>query len=147
MISILIADDHAGLRTALRMVLELEADFRVVGEATDSSTAMEMALDSVPDILVADVGMPGPDSIELAANLRHQIPLTDLILLGHDEDPKIISGTLKAGAKAYVNKEWINEGLVSVIRDVADCRSPMPVDSLFDQSLRLRPLAAPSMPA
>jgi DNA-binding NarL/FixJ family response regulator len=143
MIRILIADDHAGLRTALRMVLELEADFHIVGEAADGDAALNLALASVPDIIVADMGMPGPSSIELVANLRSRLPFTHVVMVGHDEDALLITGSFRAGAKAYVNKEWINEGLATTIRDAADCRRPIPMDGLFDQSLRSAQLPAP----
>ncbi len=71
-IAIILADDHGLLRAGLRNLLNAEADLRVVGEAADGDMALHLVLERKPDVLLADLCMPGPGGIEIARALRAQ---------------------------------------------------------------------------
>jgi len=104
-IRVLIVDDHAVLRQALRYLLEAQAGVVVVGDAENGRDAVEMAEQLQPDVVLMDAVMPGLNGIEATRQIRRRLPKTKvLILTGYMEDEQI-SGALKAGASGYVVKK------------------------------------------
>jgi two-component system response regulator NreC len=81
MLRILIADDHRLLRAGLRSLLRDEPDLEVVGEAADGDETLVQSARLRPDIVLADISMPGPSGIEVARQLRHTQPSTRVLIL------------------------------------------------------------------
>lgn len=119
MIRILLVDDQAMVRSGLRMILEAERDFEVVGEADDGSSAIEEVRRRRPDVVVMDVQMPGTDGI---AATRRIVELPEhprvLILTTFDIDEYVFEG-LRAGASGFLLKNAPSTELVSAVRVVA----------------------------
>ena len=103
-IRIVIADDQVLVRRGLSMLLDLEPDMTVVGEAANGRQALELALRLQPDVLLADVTMPTPDGIELACQLRIVLPHTKTVILSMHEDTATVRAAFAAGALGYVIK-------------------------------------------
>jgi DNA-binding NarL/FixJ family response regulator len=118
-IRVLIADDHALVRTGLRMILEDEPGIEVVGEAGDGATALELALALQPTIVLADVSMPPPDGIELTRLLCRDAQEVKTIIVTMHEDGAVQADALAAGAAGYVIKRAGPIALVEAIRAVA----------------------------
>ena len=97
-INILIADDHALLRQGIKNMLELEADFKVVGEAPDGEEALKLAAELCPDIILLDVNMPKLSGIEVTKTLVSNNTISKIIILTiHDDDTYVLE-LIKAGA-------------------------------------------------
>jgi two-component system response regulator NreC len=119
-ITIVLADDHAVVRSGLRMVLEREDDFEVVSEAADADSALRTVLGHKPAILVLDLNMPGePTSLEAIPRVPQVSPNTRVVVLTMQEDPEFARRALRAGAAGYVLKEAADDELVDAIRRVA----------------------------
>jgi len=119
-ITIVLADDHAVVRSGLRMVLEREEDFEVVSEAADADSALRTVLGHKPAILVLDLNMPGePTSLEAIPRVPDVSPNTRVVVLTMQEDPEFARRALRAGAAGYVLKEAADDELVDAIRRVA----------------------------
>lgn len=118
-IQILIADDHGVVRAGLRALLNAEADLEVVGEAATGEAAVRLAVRLPPDVVLADIGMPGMDGIEVARTLAEQAPKIRVLLLTVHEDAALLREALKAGAAGYVIKRAVESELINAIRAAA----------------------------
>ena len=118
-IRILLADDHAVMRTGLRLVLERQPDFEVVGEASDGREAVAMVQKYSPDILVTDIGMPNLNGIEAARQVAAASPQVSVVVLSMHSDEAYVLRALKAGARAYLLKESAESDLIAAIRAVS----------------------------
>jgi two-component system response regulator NreC len=104
-IRLLIVDDHAVLRQALRYLLESQPSVKVIGDAENGRDAVEMAERLQPDVVLMDAVMPGLNGIEATRQIRRRLPKTKVLMLtGYMEDEQI-AGALKAGASGYVVKK------------------------------------------
>jgi two-component system, NarL family, response regulator YdfI len=119
-IRVVVADDHPVVREGLRMMLEEMAEgFEVVGEARDGETAVRVAGESQPDVVLMDLRMPGMGGLEAIQQIRQRWPQTAvLILTTYDEDDLMIRG-LQAGAAGYLLKDCSSETVLKAIRTVA----------------------------
>jgi two-component system, NarL family, response regulator NreC len=106
------------MRTGLRLVLERQSDFQVVGEASDGREAVAMTQKFTPDVLVMDIGMPNLNGIEAARQVAAQSPQTAVVILSMHSDESYVLRALKAGAKAYLLKESAESDLINAIRAV-----------------------------
>lgn len=123
MIRILLADDHAVVRKGLRLVLEEQADFEIVGEAGDGREAVALAADLDPDVAVLDITMPNLNGIEAARQIKAKRPQTSIVVLSMHSDESFVLRALKAGARGYVLKDAREAELVSAIRLVQEGKS------------------------
>lgn len=115
---ILLADDHGIFRQGVKALLEREG-FRVDGEAADGHTAIQMAAQLTPDVVVVDLAMPLLNGLDAAREIIRVSPRTRTILLTmHAEDP-YVARALQAGIRGYVLKSQAAEDLVQAIREVA----------------------------
>lgn len=113
---ILLADDHALVRSGLRMVLNLEADLEVVAEAGDGLRAVELALAEPFDLAILDVSMPGLTGPQAARQLRDHRPELRVLLLSMHDGEQHLREALAAGASGYVLKSAADRDLVQACR-------------------------------
>jgi two-component system, NarL family, response regulator NreC len=118
-IQILLAEDHAIMRTGLRLVLERQADFRVIGEASDGREALAQAQKERPHVVVMDIGMPNLNGIEATRQICATTPDCAVVILSMHSDEGYVLRALKAGAKGYLLKESAENDLIAAIRAVA----------------------------
>ncbi|HEY1689960.1 MAG TPA: response regulator transcription factor [Solirubrobacteraceae bacterium] len=115
-ITIVLADDHAVVRSGLRLLLDGEADFEVVAEAGDLESAQRYVRGHRPTVLVLDLNMPGGSSLEAIPTIREQTPCTQIVVLTMQQEPGFARRALGAGALAYVLKEAADDELVEAVR-------------------------------
>jgi DNA-binding NarL/FixJ family response regulator len=122
-IKVLIVDDHAVVRSGLRLLLEAEDDMAVVGEAGTAREAVFELRSSQPDVVLMDVAMPGGSGIDVIPQLLHEAPETKILMLSMQDDPSYVRQAFEAGASGYVLKEAADAEVVAAVRDVAAGRS------------------------
>lgn len=119
MIRLIIADDHAILRSGLKRIFALVTDMEVVGEAENGSEVLSQVQQVEVDLLLLDLNMPGIDGVELIQRVRaHRKGLPILILSMHNE-PQVATRALHAGADGYITKDCETDVLLLAIRKVA----------------------------
>lgn len=117
-IRVLIVDDHVLYRRGLDMVLGLEPDIQVVGEAGDGLEAVEVLERTRPDVVVMDVRMPRCNGIESAAAMRARAPQTRILMLTTSDDERDLYGSIRAGVNGYLLKDVPPDEVVAGIRAV-----------------------------
>lgn len=117
-ISVLVADDHAVFRRGLNMVLDGEPDIVVVAEADDGESAVRMAGETAPDVILMDVRMPKLSGIDAAAQIRDMAPNTRILMLTVSDEEGDLFEALKAGAAGYLLKEIPTDEIADAIRQV-----------------------------
>ncbi|MHB8243697.1 MAG: response regulator [Solirubrobacteraceae bacterium] len=122
-IRIVLADDHAVVRSGLRMLLDSESEFEVVAEASDVESATRYVRGHHPNVLVLDLNMPGGSSLEAIPVLRREFPDTQVVVLTMQQEPAFAREALGAGALGYVLKEAADEELVEAVRLAASGQS------------------------
>src|SRR5271168_2525114 len=118
-IRIVIADDHAVVRSGLRLLLDGEEDFEVVAEAADVDSAARYVRGHHPRVLVLDLNMPGGSSLDAIPGIRAESPDTQIVVLTMQQEPAFAREALSAGALGYVLKEAADEELVEAVRRAA----------------------------
>ena len=124
MISVLVVDDQPATRSGLRMLLSLQPDLALIGEAADGTEAVAQAVEASPDVVVMDVAMPGLDGIDATAALRARLPRSAVVILTLYDDPPIRARARAAGAAAVVGKHEGGGPLLAAIRFAAGARPP-----------------------
>jgi two-component system response regulator NreC len=119
-IRIVLADDHAVVRSGLRLLLDAEGDFEVVAEAGDVDSAQRYVRGHHPTVLVLDLNMPGGSSLDAIPVIREQSPETQIVVLTMQEEPAFARHALGAGAIGYVLKEAADDELVEAVRRAAN---------------------------
>ena len=119
LIRILIVDDHAVVRSGLRLLLEKEKDIDVVGEAGTVSEAVLESRAAQPNVVLMDVVMPGQTGIEGIPLVLKEAPEAKVLLLSMQDDPQYVRQAFGAGASGYVLKEAADTELVAALREVA----------------------------
>jgi two-component system response regulator NreC len=119
MTNIVIVDDHAVVRQSLQKLIELESDFKVVGEAGDGLEAIHIVEQLQPDIVVIDLMLVGMNGIEVTRQVTKHSPKTAVVILSMYGNDGYVYEALRAGAKAYVLKESTSDQLVKAIREAA----------------------------
>jgi DNA-binding NarL/FixJ family response regulator len=123
LIRIILADDHAVMRRGLRLVLEQQADFEVVGEASDGRGAVSLAESTKPDIALLDITMPNLNGIEAARQISEKQAGVSVIVLSMHADESFVLRSLKAGARGYLLKESAEADLINAVRLVSEGKS------------------------
>jgi DNA-binding NarL/FixJ family response regulator len=119
MITIGLADDHVVVRQGLRLLLETDPEFTVVGEAANGTDALALAKRLKPQVLVLDLMMPSPDGLEVTRRMAHQKLATRVIILTMYGDDAFVMDALKGGAAGFVVKESCATELFQAVREVA----------------------------
>ena len=122
-VRILLADDHNILRDGMRLLLERQPGFAVVGEAGDGREIVELAREHHPDVIVMDIAMPNMNGIEATRRIVEKQPETGVVILSMHYDESYVLRSLKAGARAYLLKDALKSELIAAIRAVAEGRS------------------------
>jgi len=117
-IRVLICDDHAVFRRGLCLVLEMEDDITVVGEAADGEEAALLAEQLAPDLMLMDVRMPRVSGIEATRRLADSMPATRIVMLTVSDEEDDLYEAVKAGASGYLLKEISIEEVADAVRSV-----------------------------
>ncbi|NIP27193.1 MAG: response regulator transcription factor [Phycisphaerae bacterium] len=118
-IRLLLADDHTIFRAGVRMLLDLEPDIEVVGEALEGSQAVDLTAKLRPDVVLMDIAMPLMDGLEATRHIKAECPNTHVLVLTMHRSDEYLFEMLKAGASGYVIKGAETEELINAIRVVA----------------------------
>jgi len=118
-IRILLVDDQRLMREGLRILLEMEPDLEIAGEAEDGQAALEAYADLQPDVVLMDVRMPGMDGVEATWRLRERWPEAHVIILTTFDDDEYVFEGLRAGAQGYLLKDVSGHDLAEAVRTVA----------------------------
>ncbi|GAA3829244.1 response regulator transcription factor [Sphaerisporangium flaviroseum] len=117
-ISVAIVDDHALFREGLREILEAVHDIAIVGEAGDSSAALELVAETRPDVVLLDVEIPGDEVTETVTRFRSISPETQIIILSMYDGPQLLTRLLAAGICGYLLKSVHRHELIAAVRSV-----------------------------
>ncbi|GMB00294.1 response regulator transcription factor [Pelosinus sp. IPA-1] len=139
-IRVLIADDHAVVRSGLAMLINSQQDMEVVGEAADGREAVELGLKLLPQVALMDLSMPpGENGLIATARLKELLPQTRVLILTMHDDEEYLFQSLKAGAMGYILKNAPQFDLIQAIRTVNQGESylyPSAAKSLIEGFLR-----------
>ena len=118
-IRILLVDDHAVVRSGLKMLLENEKDVEIIGEASSAREAIESAIDLKPNVILMDIGLPDLSGIDATREIKKRAPDSSIVALTIHEDEEYFFKMLEAGATGYVPKRAAPEELLTAIRAAA----------------------------
>ncbi len=122
MTRILIADDHAVVRTGVRRIIEDQPGWSVVAEATNGKDAIAQAITTKPDVAILDYRLPLIDGIEATRQIRRRVPNVEVLIFTVDDNETLLRDLLEAGARGYVLKSDAGQHLISAIQALADHR-------------------------
>jgi two-component system, NarL family, response regulator NreC len=117
--TIVLADDHTVVRSALRLLLDAEPGFEVVAEAGDAEAAIRYVRGHKPTVLILDLNMPGRSSFDALPDLQEASPATEIVVLTMQNEPAFARRALQAGVRGYVLKEAADSELVQAVRSAA----------------------------
>jgi len=117
-IRVLLVDDHGIVREGLRVMLSLNQDIQVVGEAADGREAINQTRSCAPNVVVMDIAMPGMDGLQATKCLARDFPEVQVLVLSQHDNERYILPVLQAGASGYVLKRSVGAELVEAIRTV-----------------------------
>ena len=119
MIDVLLVDDQNLIRQGIRVLLEIEPDIRVVGQAADGREAIRQVQTLHPQVVLMDVRMPGMDGVAATRELAGRFPEVGVIILTTFEDDETVFDGLRAGARGYLLKDVSSEEMAEAVRKVA----------------------------
>jgi DNA-binding NarL/FixJ family response regulator len=120
MISVLIVDDHPVVRRGLRVLLEVQDDIEVAGEAGDAGTALALAAEHAPDVILLDLKLPGMDGLAVLGELKARDSAARVLVLTSATEPAAASLAVRSGAAGVLYKDVDPDALVRAIRSVHD---------------------------
>lgn len=116
---IVVADDHPVVRSGIKLLLETQANYKVVGEAGTAEDAYRAMLRESPDVLLLDLQMPGERPLDLIPKIVERFPDTAILVLTMQDDPAYVEESLNAGAHGYLLKEAADVDLINALKAVA----------------------------
>ena len=119
MISVLLVDDHAVVRTGFRLLLQAQTDISVIGEAESGEVACQRYLELAPDVIVMDLAMPGMGGLEALRRIRAHHPQARVLALSAHDDPMHARRALREGALGFLSKRSAPEALIEAVTTVA----------------------------
>jgi two-component system response regulator NreC len=117
-IRVMIADDHAILRSGLKMLINVQEDMEVVSEAADGEQAIRAICETKPDVALMDLTMPPAGGLGAIQSIIRDFPNTRVLVLTMHDDPAYLRSVFAAGASGYVLKRSVDEELLAAIRAV-----------------------------
>lgn len=135
MIKVFLADDHSIVRAGLRRIVEGSGDMVVVSEAADGKQAIKEVHDTLPDVAVIDISMPGIDGLEVVNQIHTSYPQLPILVLTMYEEEQYVVRAIAAGATGYVTKRSAPEELVTAIRKLHTGKRYL-TDSAIDSLVR-----------
>ena len=121
-IAVLLAEDHAIVRQGLRLLVEVDGDIEIVGEAKTGREAVQMTRDLHPEIVVMDIAMPLLNGLEATRQILKAFPVTKVLILSAYSDPEYVEQVVKAGALGYLVKQSSGDVLAKAIRELHNGR-------------------------
>ena len=118
-VSVLIADDQRLFAEALEAILSTDGRIHVVGRAADGQSAVDLARETQPDVVLMDIAMPVMDGIEATRAIRDELPATQVVVLTGSAATHDVARARSAGASGYVTKDQIAGDLLRAILDAA----------------------------
>jgi two-component system response regulator NreC len=119
-IRLLLVDDHAVVRSGLKMLLENERDVEIIGEASSAAEAIEGAVRLKPNVILMDIGLPDLSGIDATREIKKRVPDVAIVALTIHEDEEYFFKMLESGASGYVPKRAAPEELITAIRAAAN---------------------------
>ena len=116
---IVVADDHHLVLAGLKALLRDDPSIEVIAEAADGQSALRLAIELQPDVIVLDLSMPGMNGVRAAESLRVQVPRCHILILSVHEDRAYLHQLFEIGVSGYVLKRSAPEELIAAIRAVA----------------------------
>lgn len=141
LIRVALADDHAMVRAGLRRLIEGEAGFDVVGEASDGASALKLLADQACNVFIMDLSMPPPNGPDLIGRVRAQWPTMSILVVSMHNSPRLARAALDAGALGFVTKDNDPEVLLWALQRVAAG------ERFIDPRIRNAVLAEQGLPA
>jgi len=123
MIKVIVCDDQAIIRDGLEMLLKLEKDIEVMGQAQDGAEAIEMVAKAQPDLVLMDLKMPGLNGIEATRQIRANYPQVKVLVLTTYDDDEWVFDAIRAGASGYLLKDTPREEVIKAVRGTAAGKS------------------------
>jgi DNA-binding NarL/FixJ family response regulator len=120
---IVLADDHTLFRQGLRRVLEEQAGWQVVAEASDGAEAVRLTLEREPHIVILDIAMPRLNGVEATRQIARRLPDVRVLIVSMYSDDLYITQSLQAGAHGFILKDSADADLVRAVRDLAAGKS------------------------
>ena len=120
MTRILIADDHDVVRAGLRTILQSQAGWEVVAEASDGKEAVELALATRPDVAVLDFGLPTLNGVEATRQIRSKLSRVEILIFTMHDTDALVRDVLEAGARGFLLKSDASRFLISAVETLAD---------------------------
>lgn len=117
-VRLLIADDHGVLRAGLIALLKDEPGMEVVGEADDENSAVSMAVEKRPDVILMDLSMPNTGGIEATRRVKQLVPEARILILTFHEDKSLMQEAIRSGAMGYILKRAVKSELINAIQAV-----------------------------
>jgi two-component system response regulator NreC len=136
---ILLGDDHTVVRQGLRKILETQAEWEVVAEASDGREAVARAIDLQPDVVILDIGMPVLNGIDATRQIARRLPKAGVLVLSMHSDEAFITRAVQAGARGYLLKDSADTDLIRGVAAVAAGKSffsPAAAKVMLDDYLR-----------
>lgn len=116
---IILAEDHETIRDGLKLLVNSRSDMEVVGEADNGRTALQLAEEFSPDVVVMDISMPELNGLQATKKLKDTSPQVKVLILTRHSEPGYLQELLQAGASGYVLKQSKSEELIRAILAVA----------------------------
>ena len=124
-IRVLIADDHALIRSGLARLVSGEPDLELVGTAADGLRAVELAEAEQPDVVVLDLSMPGLDGVSAAGEMRRRSPHARILVLSSHVQEAVVTAAFSAGVRGYLSKDVSSLEVLKAIRETHAGGAPM----------------------
>jgi len=116
---VLLVDDHILFRTGVKAVLAGRSDVEVVGEAGDGLEAVALARETMPDVILMDITMPGCDGLEATRRIKREMPYVKVFMLTVSDDDEDLFEAIKSGAQGYLTKDLKAQQLFDVLEGLA----------------------------